>query len=181
MKLTLEHIDRTINNLDRLMPAKLNKNSTREYSLKEGIFLIAPKLMEKRDMGCTTNELIKALSDDGIVIKAATLNHYLCEYQKRHQGETGTQPDQGGSDSGSEKTAPVNQAANRETLPVNQEKKDTPNKERPVGPSQSEEKPNSDFRQYADKPKPEPSRYAEKPKPEFGLSEKRGDHAQGPV
>jgi len=40
MKLTLEHIDKTINSLDRLMPAKLNKKSTREYSLKEGIFLI---------------------------------------------------------------------------------------------------------------------------------------------
>jgi DNA segregation ATPase FtsK/SpoIIIE-like protein len=82
MGFTLEHIHRSINSLGRLMPAKPNKDSTREYSLKECIFLMAPQLLEKREMGCTANELVKALMDDGIEIKAPTLNRYLCDYQK---------------------------------------------------------------------------------------------------
>ena len=185
MKLTLEHIDKTINNLDRLMPAKLNKKSTSEYSLKEGIFLIAPKLMEKREMGCTTNELVKALADDEIVIKAATLNHYLCEYQKHHQGEIDAQPDQedgrSGSESGGEKSGPAEPPANQDKPPVDQEKKDTPNKERLAGSSQSAERPKPAPGQCADRHRPESGQYAEKPKPEHWQSEKRGDHAQGPV
>ena len=63
MKMTLDHIDQTIRNLGRLMPAKPNKNSTREYSLKESIFLMAPKLLETRDMGFTGKELVSALAD----------------------------------------------------------------------------------------------------------------------
>ena len=92
MSFTLEHIHRTINNLGRLMPAKPNKDSTREYSLKETIFLMAPQLLEKREMGCTTNELLKALMDDGIDIKAPTLNRYLCEHQKTHGEEPEAKP-----------------------------------------------------------------------------------------
>ena len=84
MGFTLERIHRTINNLGRLMPAKPNKDSVREYSLKDCIFLMAPKLLEKREMGCTTNELVKALLDENIDIKGQTLNRYLCEYQKLH-------------------------------------------------------------------------------------------------
>ena len=192
MKLTLEHIDKTISNLDRLMPAKLNKKSTREYSLKEGIFLIAPKLLEKREMGCTTNELVKALAEDEIVIKAATLNHYLCEYQKHHQGETEAQPDQeggqGGSDSGGEKSGPAEPPANQDKPPVDQERKDTPKEEKPATPGQSAEwhrpesgqsaeKPKPGFGQHAEKLKSEFGQSAEKPKPEHWQSEKRGDHA----
>ena len=178
MKLTLEHIDRTISNLDRLMPAKLNKKSTREYSLKEGIFLIASKLLEKRDMGCTTNELVKALADDGIAIKAATLNHYLCEYQKRHQGETEAQPDQkvsrGGGDIGGEKSSPAESPANQDKPPVDQEKKYTPKEERPAGPSQSADTPKIAPGQYTERYRPESVQYGEKIKSEFGQSEKRG-------
>lgn len=92
MGFTLEHIHRTINNLGRLMPAKPNKDSTREYSLKETIFLMAPQLLEKREMGCTTNELVKALTDDEVEIKGPTLNRYLCEYQKIHGEEPDANP-----------------------------------------------------------------------------------------
>ncbi len=92
MGFTLEHIHHTINSLGRLMPAKPNTGSTREYSLKECIFLIAPRLLEKREMGCTTNELVKALMDDGIEIKGPTLNRYLCEYQKIHGEEAKAHP-----------------------------------------------------------------------------------------
>ncbi len=92
MGFTLEHIHRSINSLGRLMPAKPNKDSTREYSLKECIFLMAPQLLEKREMGCTTKELVKALLDDGIEIKAPTLNRYLCDYQKIHGEEPKVNP-----------------------------------------------------------------------------------------
>lgn len=92
MGFTLEHIHRTINSLGRLMPAKPNKDSTREYSLKECVFLMAPQLLEKREMGCTTNELVKALMDDGIEIKVPTLNRYLCDYQKIHGEEAKANP-----------------------------------------------------------------------------------------
>jgi len=181
MKLTLEHIDKTISNLDRLMPAKLNKKSTREYSLKEGIFLIAPKLLEKREMGCTTNELVKALADDEIVIKAATLNHYLCEYQKHRQGETEAQPGQEGgqgeSDSGGKKSGPAEPPANQDKPPVDQERKDTPKEEKPATSSQSAERPKPAVGQYTERHRPESGQSAEKPKPEHWQSEKRGDHA----
>jgi hypothetical protein len=92
MGFTLEHIHRSINSLGRLMPAKPNKDFTRQYSLKECIFLMAPQLLEKREMGCTTNELVKALLDDGIEIKAPTLNRYLCDYQKIHGEEPKANP-----------------------------------------------------------------------------------------
>ncbi len=92
MGFTLEHIHHTINSLGRLMPAKPNTDSTREYSLKECIFLIGPRLLEKREMGYTTNELVKALMDDGIEIKGPTLNRYLCEYQKSHGEEAKPNP-----------------------------------------------------------------------------------------
>jgi hypothetical protein len=92
MGFTLEHIHRTINSLGRLMPARPNKDSAREYSLKETVFLMAPQLLEKREMGCTANELVKALLDDGIDIKAPTLNRYLCEYQKLHGEEPEASP-----------------------------------------------------------------------------------------
>ena len=92
MGFTLEHIQHTINSLGRLMPAKPNTGSTREYSLKECIFLMAPRLLEKREMGCTTNELVKALMDDGIEIKGPTLNRYLCEHQKIHGEEAKVNP-----------------------------------------------------------------------------------------
>ena len=94
MGLTLEHIHRATNNLGRLMPAKPNKKSTREYSLKETIFLMAPKLSGMKQEGFTTNELTRALESEGIVIKGPTLTRYLLEYQKLQGEETVAKSDQ---------------------------------------------------------------------------------------
>jgi len=131
-------------------------------------------------MGCTTNELVKALADDEIVIKAATLNHYLCEYQKRHQGESEVQPDQevgqGDSETGGEKSGPAEPPANQDKPPVNQERKDTPKEEKPATPSQSAEWHRPESGQSVERPKPEFGQYGEKSKPEFWQSEKRGDN-----
>ena len=180
MKLTLEHIDKTINSLDRLMPAKLNKKSTREYSLKEGVFLMADKLLEKREMGCTTNELVKALAEEEIVIKGATLNHYLCEYQKKSQSAVADQPespteseshDSGGDKSGNEKSS-----ANHESFKTNLERQDTPKEGKPAVAGQYAERANPDFSRSAEKHKPASGQYAERPKADFGLSDRRGDN-----
>ena len=89
MGFTLEHIDRALKGINRLLPAKPNRESAKEYSLKEGIFFMAPKLLEKKEMGCTTNELVTALGEEGIVIKGPTLNRYLCEYQKNNETQPG--------------------------------------------------------------------------------------------
>ena len=82
--------------------------------------MMAPKLLEKKEMGCTTNELVKALADDEIVIKAATLSHYLCEYQKQPQDKPADQSGQAkqktppeSNDPGDEKSGPVTPPANR--------------------------------------------------------------------
>ena len=107
MSFTLKHIHRTINNLSRLMPTKPNKDATREYSLKETIFLMAPQLLEKREMGCTTNELVKALMDDQVEIKAPTLNRYLCEYQKTHGMEPEPKLEKAEKKSASKEPKPV--------------------------------------------------------------------------
>jgi len=114
MGFTLEHIHKTISSLGRLMPAKPNKDSNREYSLKDCIFLMAPKLLEKREMGCTTNELVKALLDDGIEIKAPTLSRYLCEYQKLHEEESDAVPKKETAEA-EEETTPVTEPGESES------------------------------------------------------------------
>lgn len=81
MGITLEQIHNTIRELGLLMPERPNRNSTREYSLKEAVILMGPRLMEMREMGFTTKEMVKGLEDKGISVKGPTLNRYLCEYQ----------------------------------------------------------------------------------------------------
>ncbi len=92
MSFTLEHIHRTTKRLGRLLPARPNRDSNLEYSLKEGIFLMAPKLLEMKRMGFSTAELAAALESEGIAIKGQTLNRYLCEYQSVREREAAPAP-----------------------------------------------------------------------------------------
>ena len=92
MSFTLEHIHRTTKRLGRLLPARPNRDSNLEYSLKEGIFLMAPKLLEMKRMGFSTAELAAALESEGIAIKGQTLNRYLCEYQSAREREAALAP-----------------------------------------------------------------------------------------
>jgi hypothetical protein len=88
MGFTLEHIHRTTKRLGRLLPAKPSRDSNVEYSLKDGIFLMAPKLLEMKQMGFSTAELSAALESEGIAIKGQTLNRYLFEYQSAQERES---------------------------------------------------------------------------------------------
>ena len=92
MSFTLEHIHRTTKRLGRLLPARPSRDSNLEYSLKEGIFLMAPKLLEMKRMGFSTAELAAALEAEGITIKGQTLNRYLCEYQSAREREAAPAP-----------------------------------------------------------------------------------------
>jgi hypothetical protein len=63
------------------MPARLNLSAKRDFSLREAVLFMAPKLTEMKEMGFTTQELTVALAEREIIIKAPTLNRYLSEYQ----------------------------------------------------------------------------------------------------
>jgi hypothetical protein len=116
MEFTLEHIHRTAKRLGRLMPAKPSKDSNLEYSLKDGIFLMAPKLMEMKRMGFSTGEIATALESEGIAIKGQTLNRYLCEYQAMQEREAATAFNSGSSEANKE-AAKKDTPGNAESTP----------------------------------------------------------------
>ena len=81
MALTMKHIKNALDHLGRLRPARLNLSAKRDFSLREAVLFMAPKLMEMKELGFTTKELMAALAEREIIIKAPTLNRYLSEYQ----------------------------------------------------------------------------------------------------
>jgi hypothetical protein len=86
MEYTIEQIDKTIRHLGRLMPARLNRQSTRKCTLKDAVRLMAPKLLEMKELGFSPKELVKALADENILITVSTLNRYLLDHSSV-QGE----------------------------------------------------------------------------------------------
>jgi len=81
MTLTMQHIQNAIDHLGRLRPARLNISAKRDFSLREAVLFMAPKLTGMKELGFTTRELADALAEMGITIKAPTLNRYLSNYQ----------------------------------------------------------------------------------------------------
>jgi len=81
MALTMKHIQSALDHLGRLRPAHLNLSAKRDFSLREAVLFMAPKLTEMKELGFTTKELTAALAEKEIIIKAPTLNRYLSEYQ----------------------------------------------------------------------------------------------------
>ena len=81
MALTMKHIQSALDHLGRLRPARLNPSAKRDFSLREAVLFMAPKLTEMKELGFTTKELMAALAEREIIIKAPTLNRYLSEYQ----------------------------------------------------------------------------------------------------
>ena len=81
MALTMKHIKNALDHLGRLRPARLNLSAERDFSLREAVLFMAPELMKLKELGFTTRELIAALTEREIIIKAPTLNRYLSEYQ----------------------------------------------------------------------------------------------------
>jgi len=81
MRLTVRHIKNALDYLGHLRPARLKLNAKRNFSLREALLLMAPRLTKMKEMGFTFKELSAALAEREIVIKAPTLNRYLNEYQ----------------------------------------------------------------------------------------------------
>jgi len=77
----MKHIQNALEHLGRLRPAHLNLSAKRDFSLREAVLFMAPKLTEMKELGFTTKELMAALAEREIIIKAPTLNRYLSEYQ----------------------------------------------------------------------------------------------------
>jgi EAL domain-containing protein (putative c-di-GMP-specific phosphodiesterase class I) len=77
----MKHIQNALDHMGRLRPAHLNLSAKRNFSLREAVLFMAPKLTEMKELGFTTRELTAALAEKEIIIKAPTLNRYLSEYQ----------------------------------------------------------------------------------------------------
>ena len=89
MALTMKHIQSALDHLGRLRPARLNPSAKRDFSLREAVLFMAPKLTEMKELGFTTTELMAALAEREIIIKAPTLNRYLNEYQADRSRKAG--------------------------------------------------------------------------------------------
>jgi len=88
MPFTTKHIQSALDNLSRLRPDRLNPSVKREFSLRETIFFMAPKLTEMKELGFSVKQLAAALAMQEIVIKPPTLNRYLHEYQSGREKES---------------------------------------------------------------------------------------------
>gem|GEM_PF-3485055 len=83
----MKHIQSALDHLGKLRPARLNLSAKRDFSLREAVLFMAPKLTEMKELGFTTRELAAALAEQEIIIKAPTLNRYLSEYQAGREKE----------------------------------------------------------------------------------------------
>jgi DNA-binding transcriptional MerR regulator len=90
MEYSIAQIDKTIRHLGRLMPARLNRQSTRKCSLKDAVRLMALKLLEMKELGFSPKELVKALADENIIITVSTLNRYLLDHSSVQGDESVT-------------------------------------------------------------------------------------------
>ena len=81
MSLSMKHIQSAPDHLGCMRPARLNLSDKRDFSQREAVLFMAPKLTEMKELGFTTRELAAALAEQEIIIKATTLNRYLSEYQ----------------------------------------------------------------------------------------------------
>jgi len=88
MAFTMKHIQNALEHLSRLRPARLNISAKHDFSLREAVLFMAPKLTEMKEVGFTTKELTAALAEQEIVIKAPTFNRYLSEYQSGREKKT---------------------------------------------------------------------------------------------
>jgi hypothetical protein len=87
MALTMKNIQNALDHLGRLRPARLNLSAKRDFSLREAVLFMAPKLTEMKELGFSSRELAAALAEREIAIKVPTLNRYLSEYQSGREKE----------------------------------------------------------------------------------------------
>jgi hypothetical protein len=81
ISLTMKRIQSVLDHLGQLRPARRNLSRKRDFSIRETILFLAPKLTEMKNLGFTTKKLAAALAEQEITIKPSTLERYLKEYQ----------------------------------------------------------------------------------------------------
>ena len=79
--------------LKKLKPAtpELAK-ADHDLRAKDVIMQLAPDLLKMRDKGIVTADMLGALRQRGVLVKAGTLTRYLNIYQKEHKGKTPPTP-----------------------------------------------------------------------------------------
>lgn len=78
--ITVKAVKEALSNLQKLSPANPKMDDDLDISVKEAVTFMAPELIKMSKRGFTNRELTKGLNDQGIFIKAGTLNRYLNEY-----------------------------------------------------------------------------------------------------
>ena len=110
----MKHIQSALDHLGKLRPARLNLSAKRDFSLREAVLSMAPKLADMKELGFTTRELAAALAEQEIIIKAPTLNRYLSEYQAGREKEGAAESE--AAEPPANKTAPYDATEKMPTL-----------------------------------------------------------------
>lgn len=79
--------------LKKLKPATpVRAMADHDLRAKDVIMQLAPDLLKMRDKGVATADMLGALRQRGVLVKAGTLTRYLNLYQKEHEGKTPPAP-----------------------------------------------------------------------------------------
>ena len=81
--------------LKKLKPATpVRAKAEHDLRAKDVIMQLAPDLLKMRNKGIATADMLGALRQRGVLVKAGTLTRYLNLYQKEHEGKTPPAPAQ---------------------------------------------------------------------------------------
>ena len=79
--------------LKKLKPATpARAKAEHDLRAKDVIMQLAPDLLKMRDKGIATADMLGALRQRGVLVKAGTLTRYLNLYQKEHVGKNPPAP-----------------------------------------------------------------------------------------
>ncbi len=88
----------------KLQPEKVTLNGTRNLTVKEAVFALAPTLERMKKRGFDTEEIAGKLHEKGIDVKPPTLAKYLNEFRRGKEQGKGQKKD---TPRPSEKTLPA--------------------------------------------------------------------------
>ena len=80
MGITMKTIPTIISDLKKRKPSTLAKDSDKPLTTKEAVTQLAPTLLEKKEEGFTTAELVDVLATHNIIVKPHNLTRYLREH-----------------------------------------------------------------------------------------------------
>lgn len=90
MTILMKHLDKIREELSRRTLADIPGYENQTVSPRRAIHELAPTLLEKKESGFKTADLVAMLKDLQIIIKGPTLTRYLKEYQEEQKK---TQPE----------------------------------------------------------------------------------------